>query len=192
LHLSFAGCAMKIIYTRKGEEIFVDDEDFDWLNSSTWRLDKDGYAVRTPVGPRLPGKPKIEFMHRLVMGLSYGDRRKVDHVHHVKTDNRKSELRICTNQQNGFNSKRRSHNKSGYKGVVLVDRDPPWRASIVVNKKQRYLGLFETPELAHEFYCLAADLVYGEFANYGEPKVAAPDQQEQIVIAPLVKAALGE
>jgi hypothetical protein len=34
--------------------------------------------------------------------------------------------------------------------------------------------------------------VYGEFANYGEPKVAAPAQQEQIAIAPLVKAALGE
>jgi hypothetical protein len=186
---------MKVIYTRKREEILVDDEDFEWLNSFTWRLDKDGYAVRTPVGQRFPGQPTIEFMHRLVMGLSYGDRRKVDHVHHVKTDNRKSELRICTNQQNGFNSKRRSHNKSGYKGVVRVDRDLPWRASIVINKKQRYLGLFETAELAHEFYCLAADLVYGEFANYGEPRIQQPlqainAQQELVVIAPLVKSDL--
>ncbi len=160
---------MRTIFTRKGEPILVDDDDYDRLNKHTWRLDAYGYVVTSTPKPKVEGMPTLLFMHRVVMGLDHGDPRRVDHIFHVKTDNRKSELRICTNQQNGFNSKRRSHNKSGFKGVVRVyDRGLPWRASIVINKKQRYLGLFETAELAHEFYCLAADLVYGEFAHYGE------------------------
>ncbi len=37
-------------------------------------------------------------------------------------------------------------------------------AQIMVQRRHIYLGLFDTPELAHEAYRLAADLAFGSFA----------------------------
>jgi hypothetical protein len=34
-----------------------------------------------------------------------------------------------------------------------------------VNKKQKHLGLFSTPEEAYAAYCVAAKAVFGEFAK---------------------------
>lgn len=42
-----------------------------------------------------------------------------------------------------------------------------WRAAIVINWKQQHLGLFETPDAAHQAYCAAADALHRDFANYG-------------------------
>jgi hypothetical protein len=192
---------MRTIFTRKDQPILVDDDNYEWLNRYTWRLDKDGYAVTSAPKPYVPGTPTMHFMHRMVMGLAHNDPRKVDHRFQIKQDNRRSQLRICSNRQNNANSIKRKRNKSGFKGVVRVyDRGLPWRASIVINGKQRYLGLFETAELAHEFYCLAADMVYGEFANYGhsdpQPLTSAyidslKARQEDAVIAPPVQSTIG-
>lgn len=166
MHLSLAGCAMKIIYTRKGEEILVDDEDYERINQYTWRLDKDGYAVRSSKHPD-PSKKTgtVVRMHREVMGLAFGDRRQVDHRFGVKADNRKSELRICTGQQNRWNVGRLSSNTSGYKNVTWVDRRRKWVARISEGgRKRRLIGYFDTAEDAYQAYCAAAQQAHGEFA----------------------------
>jgi hypothetical protein len=136
MHLSFAGCAMKVIYTRKGEDILVDDEDYERLNHFMWRLDKDGYAVRTVKHPNKPKKSTYLRMHRDIMGLEFGDPRQVDHKFGIKTDNRKSELRICSGQQNNWNVGRLSSNTSGYKNVTWVGWRKKWVARISIGEKE--------------------------------------------------------
>lgn len=189
MHLSLAGCTMKIIYTRKGEEILVDDEDYDRLNKYTWHINSNGYAVR---GVPIPGKKRASTtsaMHREVMGLSKGDPRLVDHRFGIKTDNRKSELRICTNQQNLWNRKAYPHGASGLKGVTCRPKRKKWEAYITLNGKKTFLGVFNTAEEAHEAYCRAAPLFHGEFAN---TENRSQEISQAAIIAPLVKAALGE
>lgn len=87
----------------------------------------------------------------------------VDHINGVRDDNRISNLRPATDSQNAMNRKLQENNKSGYKGVSFHKQSSMWQASIKMNGKQKYLGLFETPELAKDAYTLAAKNMFGDF-----------------------------
>jgi hypothetical protein len=157
---------MKHISLNHGLFAIVDDEDFDRLSERSWYLTTYSYAAASIGGTTVR-------MHRFILGLEIGDPRIVDHVNGNILDNRRQNLRICTVAQNMMNSKLRSDNASGYKGVTWVKRWNRWQARIVISGKQKTLGSFGSPEEAHEVYCLAADMIYGEFANYGKHKAAA-------------------
>lgn len=75
-------------------------------------------------------------------------------------------LRICTNAQNQYNSRRKSNNQSGFKGVAFCrGYRKPWRARIVVDKTPILLGRFNTPEEAAAAYAEGAARYAGAFAR---------------------------
>jgi HNH endonuclease len=87
-----------------------------------------------------------------------------DHIDGNGLDNRRSNLRLATNQENRWNSRLYSNNTSGAKGVEK--RGSKFRASITLNGKKVNLGTFETIQEAHEAYKAAAKSNYGEFARF--------------------------
>lgn len=156
---------MAEIYTRKGVAILVDDEDFASLSKHVWRLDGLGYAgrnIRTPKGTLVCHR-----IHRQIMGLEIGDKRRVDHINGNKLDNRRANLRIASQAQNLHNRGAQRNNTSGYKGVTYNKRDGCWVAEITANgQRERFYG-FKSAEDAHRAYCDAASRMHGEFANMG-------------------------
>lgn len=70
----------------------------------------------------------------------------VDHKHGIKTDNRKSELHFANKYQNGQNHKTYSSNTSGFTGVHFHKGTNKFMARIKVDKKYKYLGLYENIE----------------------------------------------
>lgn len=104
-------------------------------------------------------------MGRVILGMDETDTRKSDHENCNTLDNRRRNLRIATNSQNGANRERLSNNTSGYKGVSWDKRRRKWHAYIYFNKKQIHLGFFDTAEQAYEAYCAAAIRLHGEFAR---------------------------
>lgn len=90
---------MKQILTNKGDVILVDDLDFNWLNQWKWRLGHNGYAIRylrfTVDGKRV--RKQIR-MHRLLTDAPDGLH--VDHIDRNRTNNQRSNLRICTPTEN--------------------------------------------------------------------------------------------
>jgi hypothetical protein len=119
-------------------------------------------------GYRLVTVDSARFLaHRIVWLWNYGvmPPGDIDHINRDKSDNRIENLRIATRPQNNSNSKRRRDNSSGYTGVTWHAQSGKWRALIHVNKKQKHLGLFSTPEEAYAAYCVAAKAVFGEFAK---------------------------
>jgi len=64
----------------------------------------------------------------------------VDHINNNPLDNRRKNLRICSNAANLRNGRIRKNNKSGYIGVYWSNRDSKWRVQIKVNYKMIYLG----------------------------------------------------
>lgn len=153
-----------------GYKVLIDDEDFEKVTKLTWHTnigcDKNRYIYfdSTKVYDPKKGWATIR-LHRLLLSIELYDKRKVDHINGNTLDNRKSNLRICTNQQNCMNSKKSKNNTTGYKGVTYDREREMYRAQIMTNRKQKYLGLYMSPELAHIAYCEASIKYHGEFGR---------------------------
>lgn len=150
----------------QGKVAIVDAQDFEWASQWKWyaKLKPNGsfYAARNQtVG--IKRQITIE-LHRALMGVSKGDKRRVDHENHDTLDDRRVNLRVCTNTQNCQNARTKRNSKSGIKGVGFHSSTGKWRAKIQINGKRISLGLRSTPEEAAELYRLAAEKHFGEFA----------------------------
>jgi hypothetical protein len=88
----------------------------------------------------------------------------IDHKNGDCSDDRWSNLREATPQQNQAN--RKATAASGLKGAHYWAARGKWRAFIKVDQKQRSLGVFETAEAAHAAYCAAATEAFGAYARF--------------------------
>lgn len=161
---------MKEIQLTQCKVAIVDDDDYERLSQFNWHFNKHGYAMRNVCNGK--GRHKMSFMHREILELSKDDGKYVDHINGDKLDNRRENLRVCSNAENVHNQGIRKNNTSGLKGVVWHKVARKWFAQITINRKNKYLGLFATPDDAHEAYCAAALKYHGQFANFGERCVA--------------------
>jgi hypothetical protein len=127
--------------------------------------DKDGYVILGLYG-------RLYKAHRLALFHAYGSMpdTHIDHRNGVPGDNRLSNLRPATRSGNCQNQRcAHSNNVSGLLGVSQDGNR--WRAQIQVDGVNRYLGLFNTPELAHAAY-LAAKALYHPFQTLVTPAEA--------------------
>jgi hypothetical protein len=105
--------------------------------------------------------------HRLAWALHYGEwpTGVVDHINRDPYDNRISNLRMCSQQHNTFNSGPSKNSTSGFKGVWFRRDTGRWAAEITHNRKKKSLGCYPTAELAAAAYDKAAKEIFGEFAS---------------------------
>ena len=90
-------------------------------------------------------------VHRIVMLMCYGfcgEGLDVDHINHVRNDNRLCNLRFVTGSENSKNQSVSSKNTSGVTGVYFSKAKKKYVAQIEVNLKVIHLGYFETLEEA--------------------------------------------
>ncbi len=138
---------LKITSNIHGKQTFlVDDEDFqrvkDW--GGKWTLVKKRgmyYAQKSVKRVRGKGTPrKIIELQRFVMQPKEGEY--VDHINKNTLDNRRENLRVCTNAANLRNGRMRKNNTSGVIGVWFDKRRKKnfWIAEIKVMYKKIYLG----------------------------------------------------
>lgn len=160
---------MKSIPLSQGKFAQVDDADYDDVARYKWCYINSGgceYATRTLLKDEASRPGEREFLHRRIMGLGKGDKRVVDHKDSDGLNCQRANMRVCTQQENLANRRVRRTKIGGLKGAYTDKRDGSWFSEIVWQGKARYLGRFATSELAHEFYCLAADMLHGEFARH--------------------------
>jgi hypothetical protein len=107
---------------------------------------------------------KTEAVHRIICtafhGLSEG--KEVDHIDGYKKNNRPSNLRWVTHQQNnrGYN-KKRAGCSSDYRGVHFDKPQSRWRAGICENGRTKHLGSFNCEmEAAHAYNVAAINAGY--------------------------------
>ncbi len=103
------------------------------------------------------------FLHRLIMNPPKG--MVVDHINGDTLDNRRENLRVCTQFENMSNRKTNTNNKFGFKGVNYHKQSGKYRARISVANRRISLGLYSTPEDAFEAYKNASKIYHKEFSN---------------------------
>ena len=153
---------MKSIILTKEQIARVDDEDYKWLNKLKWHavLTKSGYYAETT-------SSGINFlMHRLIMNPK--NKEEIDHIDFDGLNNQKSNLRICSHQQNMFNRKKQKNNISGFIGVIKDKRIKKWIASIGFNNHKIYLGSFDNKLSAKRAYDKKAKELFKEFRYKGK------------------------
>lgn len=111
---------------------------------------------------------RLMMSHRLAWFLHYGvePEDQIDHINGVTNDNRITNLRAVTHQENMKNQKQQSNNKSGVTGVRWNKGREKWVAYIKVRGEQKYLGLFED---FFEACCVrkSAEIKYGYSYRHG-------------------------
>ena len=121
--------------TANGKSAKVDDDDYKKYNHLRWHMSDTGYAVRRYNG-------ETYRLHRLIMNCPEG--MVVDHLNGDRLDNRKCNLRICTQLENAKNI----HNVKGY----CYDKA---KKKYMVRYNRKYYGRYETEEEAKRAYQLA-------------------------------------
>lgn len=90
----------------------------------------------------------------------------VDHNNRVRHDNRWSNLKLATAQENQRNAGKSKNNTSGVTGVIWDRRRKRWFAQITIDRKSRFLGYFDdisSAALARK----AAECVHNFHPNHG-------------------------
>ncbi len=102
-------------------------------------------------------KNKYLYVHRIIWLIVHGEwpEAEIDHINGIGTDNRISNLRKSSHQQNMRN--RKCHRNGHLPGTVhrKHNRKTPWEARIPIDGKLKYLGRFPTQQLAHAAYLAA-------------------------------------
>ncbi len=146
-----------------GEKLFfIDGNDLEKVLKYTWRIAKN--PVNTYIRGRLKtDSSKTFLLHRVITNCPDGY--VVDHINHNTFDNRKENLRICSNHQNRFNSNKYKNGKTSiYKGVYIDKRTNSICATLRYNRKHIHIGTFKTEIDAAIAYNEAALKYFGEFA----------------------------
>lgn len=150
---------MKRIPLSRGQYAIIDEFDFLLVSRYKWSFDPKGYAFRN--NGKRPYR-RIVYMHRELLDAKKGEY--CDHINGDKLDNRRSNLRICTNAQNIRNRKKGVNNTSGYKGIFWNYRYNKWYVQITVDGKRIYCGCSKSKEEAASMYNAKAKIYHGEFA----------------------------
>jgi len=155
---------MKEINLTQGQVALVDDEDYEELNKYKWFAhDNYGwtfYARRT--GRKADGKRYLIQMHRVILNAPKD--MFVDHIDSNGLNNQRSNLRLCTNQQNNRHARPYSNGSSKFKGVCWHKRIKEWQANIRIDGKLKHIGYFKNEKDAALAYNVKALEYFGEFA----------------------------
>ena len=132
--------AVTRLWTNQGVEFLIDTEDHDKIKGSTWVANQSGgYLVARK-------NNKIIRLHRVLMGVQNDPEAIVDHINGDVTDNRKQNLRITTHQENCQNTTYHKGTEVKYPGVSRTQDLKKYRARIMVDGKEIYLGRFDNQE----------------------------------------------
>ncbi len=146
----------------QGKVAIIDDKDFPIVANYKWYAFQSKHDWYAQVHIKGNNKRTSLQMHRLIIGVLPSIQ--IDHIDHNGLNNRRSNLRFATNQQNNFNRKSHVNSSSKYKGVSWKKRERKWVAQISIKGKNKHLGYYANEKEAAMAYNKVALKLFGNFA----------------------------
>lgn len=178
---------MKEINTDDQQTVYVDDEDYCYItNCYDIKVNYDGY-VQCMVKKKYKRMGLFSMpLHKILMNPNrMGRCVVVDHVDGNKLDNQKSNLRVCSHQQNmqnrkvhdGYANKKKA---SQYKGVYY---DHGWKAQMGKDAGKLYIGSYDSEITAANAYNHKAKELFGEFSRLNNVEYMSKEDVESRNVA---------
>jgi len=155
----------RLIPLTQGKFAIVDAEDYEELSKYKWYVSKNEtteYAVRCSCRKQI-------LMHRVLLNAPAG--LLVDHRDCNGLNNRMSNLRLCTHQENNCNQRPRKGKASRFKGVSWHKVIKKYAAGIRKNGKRYFLGYYHDEIEAAVVYDIKAMELFDQFAYFNFPKL---------------------
>lgn len=147
--------------TLPGGETFLFDadlyeriKDFNWYRSNNSTPDAKTYIMNR----------NGELLHQYLFDYPKGF--EVDHISLDTFDNRRSNIRICTHQQNQCNQPLQRNNTSGASGVRYYAPRGKYHARIKIGQHDVHLGYYKTFEQAAQARNVGMECMFGEYGRY--------------------------
>jgi hypothetical protein len=146
------------------KSFIIDLEDIEKVKYHKWRLGNNSYPITG-----LPAKKTVRTVGHVILGLDSRDTGSViDHINGNTLDNRKSNLRIITQQQNLLNKGRAKNTKSPFKGVYKDKSRNQWASEISLNGiKVHFTRQDDLKVAAYQRY-IAESVLFKEFSRKEE------------------------
>ena len=151
-----------------GIEFFFDVEDHPFVKTKTWYPDRHSTTRDHVYVADSTGKQLHQYLLKTPKGFE------TDHIDLNTLNNRRSNLRICTHQQNQCNQPEQANNTSGVTGVSYYPPRQKYRARIKASQHDIHLGYFYTFEEAVQARNEGIKLMFGEFGRLNDVS-NAPD-----------------
>ncbi len=148
-----------LIPLSQGLSALIDQEDLELLSRYRW------YAARNSAG-LFYATTRLN-MHRLLLNAPLD--LFVDHINGNPLDNRKENLRLCTNAENQQNTDSRG-GSSRFKGVSYSTPKKAWKAHFTAHGVFYFCGYWEKEEEAARAVDRRRKEVCGEFARLNFPE----------------------
>lgn len=145
-----------------GFEFTIDLEDFEKVSSKAWYPNKSNGTEGTIYVTDCRGQQLHQFLLTPPKGFE------VDHIDLNPLNNCRSNLRICTHQQNQCNQPLQINNTSGVTGVSFYSPRGKYRARIKVSQYDIHLGYFHHFIEAVQARNEGMKLMFGEFGRLND------------------------
>ena len=153
------GISVEVTVTN-GEKFYIDKEDEPLVRQYKWYIYADRHGVKN-----VCTKDPI-LIYQLIMG--FPENMEIDHIDLDRLNNRKSNLRLCTHQQNQMNQPLQKNNTSGVTGVRFYKARNKYVARIKVCQRDIHLGYYVTFEEAVQARNVGMECMFGEFGRYND------------------------
>ncbi len=163
--------ALRRLSLANGQFVLVDAADYEWLSRYRWTMHGGGYAARREKGRTI-------FMHREIMHAPPG--RVVDHSDGCRQNNYRSNLRVCTRQENIQNRPKRCDSGSRFKGVVFHKLRRKWFGQAYREGEHFRTPLFADEADAARAYDRLAVELFGLFADVNFPEDWPPERRAEV------------
>ena len=145
-----------VIPLTMGLETLIDEQDVKfvsewfWQSTCVYSSNTRKYIYAASYLGRKDKDKRLVYLHRLLMQPKKGQ--VVDHLNGNMLDNRRSNLRVCTQRENMCNQ---TMHRNGRLLGAQKRKDGRFCSSILIDGKPKHLGSFNTEIEAHQAYLQA-------------------------------------
>lgn len=148
------------VTTTNGAVFFIDKEDEPLVRQYKWSCSTDSHGIVTICNSK--GRSVYDLILNTPKGME------ADHIDLNRLNNRRSNLRIVTHQQNQCNQPLQRNNTSGVAGVSYYPPRRKYRARIKVCQHDIHLGYYSTFDEAVQARNVGMKFMFGEYGRYND------------------------